>query len=444
MVFVKELLRSVAKPVGMRCAWLLALVLCAGCSRKIAREPSAAAAAPKRVLGPSRPFARHAFEYAAGTILPNSRDQGRLDKVTADFYDTWKERYLREGCGRGRVYVATAAKDGSVSTSRATGYGMLITALMAGHDPRARQHFDGLLSYFRSHQSALTEGLMAWYQGDGCRDLEGDSSRTDGDLDIAYALLLADKQWGSCGGVDYKASARWVIQAIERAELHREGRYMLLGDWVAPVDRDNYNKTRSSDFMPGHLRGFLAFTEQAWWVQVIDNGYWLLDRLQSRYSPNAGLVPNLIARADSNNPEPAPHVDGAERDGTYHAEACLVPLRLGTDYIAYGDRRAKRFLERMNVFVRGDAKGDPSLVSGGYDLSGQPMGVGGTMECTAPFGVGAMVDREYQDWLNRIWERAESAPPESYEADSVRLLSLLVMSGNWWIPDRELDPCGRP
>lgn len=423
--------------------WLLALLLCVSCSQKAAREARPPTAAPKRLLAPSQPFARHTFEYAAGTILPNSRDLGTLDRVTAEFYDTWKERYLREGCGPGRVYVATEAKDNSVSTSRATGYGMLITSLMAGHDPGAKRNFDGLLSFFRGHQSALTDGLMAWYQGTGCRDLEGDNSRTDGDLDIAYALLLADRQWGSCGGVDYKANARWVIQAIERAELHREGRYMLLGDWVAPVDRENYNKTRSSDFMPAHLRGFLAFTDQAWWVQVIDNGYWLIDRLQSQYSPSAGLVPNLIARADSNNPEPAENAEGDGLDGAFHGDACKVPLRLGTDYVSYGDQRAKRLLHRMNAFVRGEAKGDASLVSGGYDLSGQPLAVGETMGCTAPLGVAAMVDREYQGWLNRIWDRAESAPPESYEADSVRLLSLLVMSGNWWVPDRKPDPCAR-
>jgi len=52
-------------------------------------------------------------------------------------------------------------------------------------------------------------------------DREGADSATDGDLDIAYALLLADNQWGSSGSVDYKAEALAVLSDILDKEVNR-------------------------------------------------------------------------------------------------------------------------------------------------------------------------------------------------------------------------------
>lgn len=51
---------------------------------------------------------------------------------------------------------------------------------------------------------------MAWFQTKSCTSAEGADSASDGDLDIAYPLLLADKQWGSCGAIDYAAEAQQV------------------------------------------------------------------------------------------------------------------------------------------------------------------------------------------------------------------------------------------
>src|SRR5690606_10065579 len=186
-------------------------------------------------------------------------------------------------------------------------------------------------------------------------------------------------------------------------------------DWVAPNNRKFYNGTRSSDFMPGHLRGFQSFMAQAWWTQVVDNGYWLLETVQRLHSPSAGLVPDFIEAADSEAPKPAkPGFGEGAADGKYAENACRVPWRVGSDFLVSGDMRAKRFLEPLNAFVRSAAGDDPRRIAAGYALDGTALASHDSMAFTAPFGVSAMVDEAHQEWLNRIWQLVRERPPEKY------------------------------
>ncbi|MCH2108874.1 MAG: hypothetical protein MK135_06060, partial [Polyangiaceae bacterium] len=73
---------------------------------------------------------------------------------------------------------------------------------------------------------------------------------------------------------------------------------------------------------------------------------------------------------------------------------------------------------------------------GGYHLDGSPMVDYETMAFTGPFAVGAMVDPEGQEWLDALWEHSVHRESENYYEDTLRMLSLIVLSGNWWGPDR--------
>ena len=150
---------------------------------------------------------------------------------------------------------------------------MLITALMAGHDPEAKTIFDGMYDYFRDHGSAIDGDLMAWFQDENCDDDRGDNSATDGDLDIAYALLLADKQWGSCGRIDYRAEALSIIESIREHDVSPSAEWTLLGDWV-PGSSERFRKsTRTSDHMTGHFTTFESATGHADWGTLVQGSY---------------------------------------------------------------------------------------------------------------------------------------------------------------------------
>lgn len=83
----------------------------------------------------NHPFASHPMPYAGTSIAPAHLAQATLDQQVGDFHDQWKERYIRQTCGTGRYVVAANVIDGgNLTVSEAHGYGMVIMALMAGHD----------------------------------------------------------------------------------------------------------------------------------------------------------------------------------------------------------------------------------------------------------------------------------------------------------------------
>jgi hypothetical protein len=250
--------------------------------------------------------------YAAGTIRPNHLDDATLDRQLIAFYRGWRALYVVQGCGDGRYFVKVDADHkpvggdtapGTITVSEAHGYGMLLTVMMAPADPEARAVFDGMLWYLKDHPAASDPALMAWNQIKGCGnaggEIRGALSATDGDLDIAYALLLAEARWGRGGAFDYRAEADAVLAAILRREVDPESLHLMIGDWAATDgDEEIRATTRSSDFMLSHLRAFADATGDATWQAVRDRTYGIIDTVRRRSSPETGLMPDFIAGLD--------------------------------------------------------------------------------------------------------------------------------------------------
>lgn len=394
---------------------------------------------------PNHPFGSHHATYAAGSIKPNHVTQGTLDQAVRDFYDQWKATYVKQVCGPGRYVVVAKAGGGNLTVSEAHGYGMVLMALMAGHDPQAQTIFDGMFAYFRDHPSGITPSLMSWYQSGSCANANGNDTASDGDLDIAFALLLADKQWGSCGAVNYLDEARNVIAGIKSGELDPTKQFVTLGDWVSPGDAPYDDATRSSDFMPDHYRSFLAATSDATWTDVLEQTYDIVAALQANHSPTTGLLPDFVTDP-LGTPDPAPpNFLEDTTDGAYAYNACRDPWRLGTDYLISGETRARAAVQAINAWIRAKTGDDPAAITSGWKLDGSatPGTDYRSMAFVAPFGVGAMVDASNQAWLNDVWDLVVTTPigAEHYYENTLKLLSMIVMSGNWWAPQGVSGGC---
>lgn len=397
-----------------------------------------AAWAPAAAAAPRLPFPQH-VSYAPGSLRPSLRTQTQQDGDVLAAYQSWKSRYLAQagtepdGHPRYRVKLGTAASSRTVSEGQ--GYGMLIAAHLAGADPDAQMIFDGLWEFCLDHPSSIDPRLMDWnIPADEQPDPSGNDSAFDGDADIALALLLAERQWGNGDRFHYRNEALRVLAGIAESTLGPTSHYPLLGDWVDPGGSPHGEWTpRSSDFLPGHFRAFGAATGEATWTAALTAVQGAVTTLQTEVSPTTGLLPDFSVpvSAVDHRPRAAPpgFLEGPH-DGHYYYNAGRDPWRLGTDALLSGDATSTAQARKMAQWIRAATAGDPMAIAGGYELDGTPIGAFFTSFFAAPFGVAAMVDPGGQAFLDAVYE-AVRARVESYYEDSVTLLCLLVMSGNF-------------
>jgi hypothetical protein len=431
---------------------------------------------------PNKPFgASPSFE---GLMKPNHKPQEQLNQETAAFYDQWKVAYLRNYPGSSVTYIQAEATgdepeawpDGvKVATqSEATGYGMMIFALMAGHDPHAKAYFDGLLGLYQANQSELGSQCMSWVIPNKLDEkLQKSSGATDGDFDIAYSLLLADKQWGSGGqNPDYLGVAKSMIEScILKFNISAKTNRILMGDWgkgqnggVGKEEASRYNETvtRPSDWLLGHLKAFKAVDKSKRWDAAIEETYRLVGAVQN---PKTGLFPDF-AEDVGGKPQKAvldlPYTDEhgkkklkfleSEHDDAYGWNACRVPWRLAVDYAHYRDPRTKKALQTLNAWSTklSDAPASwPGAIWHGYTLEGEKLNPGddwsSSLAFTTPMVAALLAsdNPQHQAYLNAGWDftsqgflgdHTESEGFSGYFADSIALLNMVLMSGNWWNP----------
>ena len=395
-------------------------------------------------------FGSRPLRYPDDTIFPRG-EPGAHDDAIRRLYDQWKTGYLTVGCGG--AYVR--APGGSGGTARVTnsqihGLGMLIVALLNGHDPEAQAIFDGMVAVYRRFPSYLevangrpgNGNLMAYGFAADCGQVMAPDAQTDGDQPIALALLAAHRVWGSGGGVDYLTQARATIAAMKAYEMNPRSKTPLLGDWcsfVAPgaAPAPFQDATHPADFAFDHFRSYLSATGDPFWMEAIDATYVLVAEFQGRQSPITGLFPEYLLGTSALASPAAAGFLGEPNAGVFTVDALLTLFRLASDYVVAGrmDPRGKAALLPVNRWIRGVTGNDPARIARGYQLDGTVLTGGPAPEFEAAFAAAAMVDPANQAWLDALWTRMSipTLTGNSF-ADSVRLLSMLLVSGNWWVP----------
>ncbi|MBB2909853.1 endo-1,4-beta-D-glucanase Y [Streptosporangium becharense] len=383
--------------------------------------------------GPGVPFGSHKIPYVAGMLRPSGA-QATLDQKVVDYYRRWKSAFVKQNCGNGWYQIISPDADHPY-VAEAQGYGMVITATMAGADPDAKKIFDGLLKYVLAHPSSITPGLLAAEQDASCKSVNGSDSATDGDLDVAYGLLLADRQWGSSGTYNYKKLAVDRINAIKAGEVNPTTKLMKLGDWTSAGD-EYYWISRSSDWMIDHFRAFRKATGDATWDTVRVNHQNLIASQQATYAPNTGLLADFVVDTNT-TPKPAPkQVLEDPNDGKYWWNACRDPWRIGDDAVTSGDAKSLAAARKLNTWIKSKTGGDPNKIGIGYSLGGSQISSGSEPAYFAPFAVAAMTDPGSQAWLDALWNKMLNAPftSDDYFSTSIQLQVMITVTGNHWVP----------
>jgi endoglucanase len=313
---------------------------------------------------------------------------------------------------------------------------------MAGHDPDAKKTFDSLDRVRKAFPSSSDPRLMSWaLPSDGKTSEQSQPPATDGDMDMGYALLLAYEQWGDESNNHYFAEATSVIAGME-AKFITAGNDMYfprlnIGDpnhlGSAPPESKPY-MTRPSDFMVDHMLTFRAVTGHQVWADVATASTNILLYVRN---PNTGLVPDFVV-----DDPPVPSTTGTADEGVcyqcYDFNSCRVPWRQSVAVAQYGFAASKDIASKMMTWARTTYGDMPSQMGAVFNLDGTQSGGGGgggDPAFTSPMVAAGITDSAAQQWLDRGWTYMTGVDNGSYYGGSITLMSMLVVSGNWWIPN---------
>ena len=271
-------------------------------------------------------------------------------------YELWKGRFI-ERCSQGDARIKYPESNND-TRSEGVGYGMVIAAYF-GDQPT----FDGLWDYY---QRASSNGLMNWRR-DGCAAGGGGNdtgSAADADIDAAFGLIVANKQWGG-----YAADASAIVGRI-RGALFQNGcqGILLAGSQFAACGCIN-----PSYIPPGYYPAFGAADQAAFWTTARTNSYTYFAAVSDN---TTGLVP---AWSQSNGGlqlacNGTPQVSGGGQTNEFQADAARTPWRVAMDYQWTGDARAKQFLTDIGNFA---AKQRIVQIVTRYSLAGAALEGGG-------------------------------------------------------------------
>ena len=361
-----------------------------------------------------------------------------MDAALTRHYDAWRAHAIKPADSIvAGGYAVQFSQTNYLAVSEGMGYGMLLAVLFAGHDPQARTLFDGLMAVVRARPAYAVvpydpngKYLMDWRLfANGTSAGEGWNAM-DGDEDIAMALLMAHKQWGSSGRWNYLQEAKNTIGALKSWNMKPDGTTKGLS---------TPNVSRTSDYMIGHFRAFQAATGDSFWNTAIDRAYELSNRMQTVYSAGVGLMPDFIVDTHTATPRPSPGMMGDfnMNEDKYWWNACRNPWRYASDYLLSGDTRWKTITARMIDFFQAEAAkvgGDVTAIGTGYTLSGTQLTGGDSGAYHGPICAGACIDAKYQPFLDSLWNWNAAHPTTGYYDGEIQLLSMVVASGNWWSP----------
>lgn len=394
-------------------------------------------AADPAIFAPQRPFPSQ-LSYSEKLTIPDHISQQQQNSLIRVVYDRWKSNYLSletDLLTQQKTYRITAGqKKAGLTFSEGQGYGMILTAYMAGHDPDAQIIFNGLYRFARQHPSSIEPRFMA-YQVPIKRSKR--TSAFDGDADIAFALLLANEQWGSHGTINYRAEAVELIDALTEQVIGKDSQLPLLGDWVMQ-DGGKYNQytVRSSDIMPAHFKVFKEVSGRPVWETITLQSQALIDRVQQEFSPESGLVPDFVISSADGVVEAAPaHFLESSHDGSYYYNAARVPWRLAEAALLLEDPASIGQLQKMAKWVLHISGSDPANIGPGFNLDGRRLDNSDYMSMAfiGPFGLAVMTLKDQQSFVNRVFDLCTTVQQDYYE-DTISLFCLLLMSGNCWLP----------
>ncbi len=309
------------------------------------------------------------------------------DADVAKGWENYKARMIVDG-GDGTLRVQRPEFDND-TVSEGIAYGMLFAAYM-----NDKTIFDKIWGYAQKHFDG--NGLMNWKISADGGSVNADSA-TDADEDMAFALVMADKQWGG-----YTETAKDFIGRVASKDFTGDG--TVRGG-------DNYGDVNPSYLAPAFYRVFQSYTGDSRWSTIIEKSYAILE---GAANADTGLVPDWTNGRGNN----------------YSYDAARTPYRIALDACWNGEPRAKAYAEKVGKFFAGIGVDN---IRDGYSLDGNLLGEHKNATFIGPAGVAGMVANEAQlvtDAYKQVSTDLQEGT-ENYYNMSWALFSAMMMTGNF-------------
>lgn len=382
---------------------------------------------PAEVRGPTPKSATSNFPFpqnrAAGVCTLPATNRN-ADVVAA--FEKWKAATVTSDGANGHLRVKRLASDPKLeigsTVSEGIAYGMLIAVYMD-----QQTMFDEFWKY--SQQWLDENGLMHWYINAAGTEPLGTGAASDADEDIAFALVMADRQWGGSGSLEdtYLNLAKLQIDRVWQHEI-LDGKLLKAGDtW------GGWGDVNVSYFAPSYYRTFATVSGNAGWLDVVQTSYDTL--LNSMREENGNSENGLVPAWCTSDGEPNNNVWGDGSAPThYQYDSCRTPFRIGLDYCFFSETRAQDYVAKTTGFFAN--LGAANIVDG-YELDGTPrpeFGNGQSAAFVGPATVGGMYSADnavfLQDGYDRVKQLDLVVGGEYYDL-SWTVISLLMMTGNF-------------
>lgn len=357
------------------------------------------------------PFPQNAT-YSFG-IMPANRNHNDVDTA----YTNWKNNHVTsQGAGGYRRVVWDTL---NATVSEGIAYGMLISVNM-----NDKALFDDLWHYYDAHKDQ--DGFMIWILDSTGGPLVingftiGIGGATDADQDAAYALILANAQWGSSGSINYLAEAVTQVNRIYQYEIDSTYHLIKSGNEPGGIYRVN-----CSYFAPAYYRAFEYITGNPGWTLVRNACYSFLNYRADTFT---GLVPDWCLPDGSPMP-PCPPPYSCRF--TYYYDACRTPMRIAMDYIMNGEPFAYLYCKKISMFAQSQGAAN---ITDEYSITGTPSGSYHSNSFIGPFSVGTLAtDITMQNFCDSIYKENVSVfePHYNYYNSSLKMLTLLFATGNF-------------
>ncbi|KFF07425.1 glycosyl hydrolase family 8 [Flavobacterium reichenbachii] len=348
--------------------------------------------------------------YSYGIMAGTKNSQ---DAVTN--YQLWKSNFV-EKCNNARYRVKFDTP--SETVSEGIGYGMLLAVYATD-----KELFDGFWLYYKDNVNS--NGVMNW-KINGCSGTHSPNGATDAELDVAFALIVADFQWGSTGSINYKNDAKSLITTIKLHEIEANTFVLKPGDQFG-----GSQITNPSYFSPAYYRAFGAFTNDvSFWNSVAAKSYTIINNNLTVNNAVGGLVSDWCTAAGTYSSEAGIY----KYDGkTYNYDAVRTPWRIAVDYVWYGTADAKTYVKKSSDFVRVNL-GGTSNIKDGYSQDGSLVGQWHNATFVGAFACAAM-GGDNQIHLNESYTDLKNLnEPNSYFNQTLKTLYTFLLTGNFYLP----------